>query len=131
VIFYFLCSLDVSDSPASTFLALAAPTVQRTDPTQVPTPRSPNRKNWDGITQTILASEKEKTTEEDPNVTGDAQLNEFFQKIFADADDDAKKAMLKSFQESGGTTLSTNWDEVKRGPVEVKPPSGSEWRKWN
>jgi len=39
--------------------------------------------------------------------------------------------MMKSYQESGGTTLSTNWDEVKKAPVEVKPPAGSEWKKWN
>lgn len=37
---------------------------------------------------------------------------------------------MKSFQESGGTTLSTNWDEVKKGKVEVKPPAGSEWKTW-
>jgi len=89
------------------------------------------KKNWEGITSEILTSEKEKTTEEDPNVGGDSTLNSFFQKIFGDADDDTKKAMMKSYQESGGTTLSTNWDEVKRGKVEVKPPAGSEWKKWN
>ncbi|KJA29105.1 hypothetical protein HYPSUDRAFT_196528 [Hypholoma sublateritium FD-334 SS-4] len=88
-------------------------------------------KNWDALTTTILTSEKEKTTEEDPNVGGDSTLNTFFQKIFGDADEDTKRAMMKSYQESGGTTLSTNWDEVKRAPVEVKPPAGSEWKKWN
>jgi suppressor of G2 allele of SKP1 len=93
--------------------------------------KSKPRKNWDGITTSILASEKEKTSDEDPNVGGDTAVNGFFQQIFADADDDTKKAMMKSYQESGGTTLSTNWDEVKKGKVEVKPPSGSEWKKWN
>ncbi|KAJ7634281.1 SGS domain-containing protein [Mycena polygramma] len=89
------------------------------------------KKNWEGITTEILTSEKEKTTEEDPNVGGDSTLNGFFQKIFGDADEDTKRAMMKSYQESGGTTLSTNWDEVKRAKVEVKPPAGSEWKKWN
>ncbi|KAJ7487577.1 SGS domain-containing protein [Mycena galericulata] len=89
------------------------------------------KKNWDGITTDILTSEKEKTTEEDPNVGGDSTLNSFFQKIFGDADEDTKRAMMKSYQESGGTTLSTNWEEVKKGKVEVKPPAGSEWKKWN
>ncbi|KAJ7169856.1 SGS domain-containing protein, partial [Mycena filopes] len=89
------------------------------------------KKNWEGITTDILSSEKEKSTEEDPNVGGDSTLNGFFQKIFGDADEDTKRAMMKSYQESGGTTLSTNWDEVKRAPVEVKPPAGSEWKKWN
>jgi hypothetical protein len=32
--------------------------------------------------------------------------------------------MMKSFVESGGTTLSTNWDEVKKASVDVKPPEG-------
>jgi len=88
------------------------------------------RKNWDNVTQTILESEKPKTSTEDPNVSGDSTLNEFFQNLFANADEDTKKAMMKSFQESGGTSLSTNWDEVKKAPVEVKAPTGSEARKW-
>jgi suppressor of G2 allele of SKP1 len=67
---------------------------------------------------------------EDANVSGDSTLNEFFQNLFTNADDDTRKAMMKSFQESGGTALSTNWDEVKQGPVPIKPPAGSEARKW-
>ncbi|KAH9178692.1 SGS-domain-containing protein [Lactarius sanguifluus] len=88
------------------------------------------RKNWDNVTQTILESEKAKTSTEDPNVSGDSTLNEFFQNLFSNADDNTKKAMMKSFQESGGTSLSTNWEEVSKGPVTIKPPSGSEARKW-
>lgn len=78
-----------------------------------------------------MTKEKEKSTEEDPNVGGDAALNSFFQKIFSDADEDTKRAMMKSYQESGGTALSTNWDEVGKAKMEVKPPAGSEWKKWN
>lgn len=111
--------LSFAESPA---LTTSAAPVTESKPTQ--------RKNWEGITTEILSSDKEKTTEEDPNVGGESTLNTFFQKIFADADDDTKKAMLKSYQESGGTTLSTNWDEVKRGKVDVKPPTGSEYKKW-
>lgn len=87
-------------------------------------------KNWEGITDKILSSEKPVTTEEDPNAGGDSTVNEFFQKLFKDADEDTKRAMLKSYQESGGTTLSTNWEEVSKGKVDVKPPEGSEWKKW-
>jgi len=94
------------------------------------TKRKP-QKNWEGITTNILTAEKEKTTDQDPNVGGDSTLNGFFQKIFGDADEDTKRAMMKSYQESGGTTLSTNWDDVKKAKVEVKPPAGSEWKKWN
>lgn len=97
-------------------------------PSQIPITHK--RKDWEGITTNILSSDKERTTEEDPNVGGDSTVNTFFQKIFADADDDTKRAMMKSFQESGGTTLSTNWEEVKKSQVEVKPPAGSEWKRW-
>ncbi|KAL0951224.1 hypothetical protein HGRIS_007945 [Hohenbuehelia grisea] len=101
-----------------------------TAPPPNPTARPRTTKNWDGITEDILSSQKDKTTDEDPNVGGEAVLNGFFQKLFSDADEDTKRAMMKSYQESGGTTLSTNWDEVKKAPVEVKPPSGSEWKQW-
>jgi suppressor of G2 allele of SKP1 len=45
-------------------------------------------------------------------------------------DEDTKRAMMKSFQESGGTQLSTNWKEVGKQKMEVKPPEGQEWRDW-
>jgi suppressor of G2 allele of SKP1 len=31
---------------------------------------------------------------------------------------------MKSFQESGGTCLSTNWSEVGSKKVEITPPEG-------
>lgn len=56
--------------------------------------------------------------------TDEADINAFFQKIYSDANEDTRRAMMKSFQESNGTTLSTNWDEVSKGKVETKPPDG-------
>lgn len=88
------------------------------------------RKNWDSVTNTILESEKPKTSSEDPNVSGDSTLNDFFQNLYSNADENTKRAMMKSFQESGGTALSTNWEDVKKAPVPIKPPAGSEARKW-
>ena len=38
--------------------------------------------------------------------------------------------MMKSFQESNGTVLSTNWDEVGKKPVECTPPEGMVVKKW-
>ena len=32
--------------------------------------------------------------------------------------------------ESGGTVLSTNWGEVGEKKVEMKPPDGMEWKKY-
>ncbi|RPD82506.1 SGS-domain-containing protein [Lentinus tigrinus ALCF2SS1-7] len=106
--------------PLSSFPTSAAPT----------TTKVRKHKNWDGITKEILNQEKGVTSDQDPNAGGDAAVNEFFQKLYADADEDTRRAMMKSYSESGGTTLSTNWDEVKKGTVEVKPPEGSEWKKW-
>jgi len=38
--------------------------------------------------------------------------------------------MQKSFQESGGTVLSTNWDEVGKTEVKGAPPKGMEMKYW-
>jgi suppressor of G2 allele of SKP1 len=113
--------------------ALATPTTVAPVDASATLPRSPPkpRKNWDGIAAQILNSDVELTTDQDPNVGGDSTLNSFFQRIYGDADEDTKKAMMKSYSESGGTTLSTNWEEVRKAKVEVKPPAGSEWKKWN
>ncbi|PAA94830.1 hypothetical protein BOX15_Mlig010285g2, partial [Macrostomum lignano] len=53
------------------------------------------------------------------------------QKIYSDGTDEQRKAMVKSFTESGGTVLSTNWQDVNKGKVEVKPPDGMEYKKWD
>lgn len=41
--------------------------------------------------------------------------DDFFKALYADADDDTRRAMMKSFVESGGTSLSTDWDKVEKG----------------
>uniref|UniRef100_A0A182WLL4 SGS domain-containing protein n=1 Tax=Anopheles minimus TaxID=112268 RepID=A0A182WLL4_9DIPT len=58
-------------------------------------------------------------------------VNALFKKIFADANEDTRKAMMKSYYESGGTVLSTNWAEVGAKPVQVRPPDGCEFKKWD
>lgn len=40
-------------------------------------------------------------------------INFFFQDVFSGGDEDSKRAMMKSYQESNGTCLSTDWKESK------------------
>lgn len=107
-----------------------APTPSAPPAAEEPVPKPKPRKNWDAVTEEILKAEPKKGPNDDPNAGGDAAVNEFFQSLFAGADPDTRRAMMKSYQESGGTTLSTNWEEVGKGKVEVKPPQGSEWKQW-
>jgi len=37
---------------------------------------------------------------------------------------------MKSFSESGGTCLSTNWDEIGKKRTEITPPEGMEARRY-
>ncbi|EYU19596.1 hypothetical protein MIMGU_mgv11b019196mg, partial [Erythranthe guttata] len=68
--------------------------------------------------------------EKDEKLDGDAALNKFFKDIYGDADEDTKRAMSKSFIESNGTVLSTNWKEVGAKKVEGSAPDGMELKKW-
>ncbi|XP_078077815.1 protein SGT1 homolog isoform X2 [Mustelus asterias] len=80
-------------------------------------------RNWDKLVMEI------KQEENDEKPEGDAALNQLFQKIYADGSDEVKRAMNKSFTESGGTVLSTNWTEVGKNTVAVNPPDDMEWKK--
>ncbi|KAL8050849.1 hypothetical protein ABFX02_06G106300 [Erythranthe guttata] len=84
----------------------------------------PKRVDWDKLEAQMKKEEK------DEKLDGDAALNKFFKDIYGDADEDTKRAMSKSFIESNGTVLSTNWKEVGAKKVEGSAPDGMELKKW-
>lgn len=92
-----------------------------------PTSSKSGPKNWDSL---VAADESKEGGGDGGNKDGDAALTDLFQTLYKDADEDTKRAMIKSYTESGGTSLSTDWSSVKKGKVEVKPPEGMEARKY-
>ncbi|KAF4995182.1 hypothetical protein FGRMN_5320 [Fusarium graminum] len=95
-----------TSSTGSSKPAASYPTSSRTGP-----------KNWDTVGADIDSDE-----EKDVNV--------FFKKLFKDANPEQQRAMMKSFTESNGTSLSTDWNDVKDRKVETVPPEGVEAKKW-
>ncbi|KAJ1658205.1 hypothetical protein IWQ61_002515 [Dispira simplex] len=85
---------------------------------------SKKAKNWDKLV-------KEAENDDFDKPDGDRALNELFQQIYRDADEETRRAMMKSFVESNGTCLSTNWEEVSKGKVETKPPEGMAEKKYS
>lgn len=81
-------------------------------------------RNWDKLAADIEKEEKNEKLE------GDAALNQLFQKIYGEGSDEVKRAMNKSFVESNGTVLSTNWADVGSKKVECKPPDSMEFKKY-
>lgn len=58
------------------------------------------------------------------------ESEDFFAKLYKDVDEDTRRAMMKSYVESNGTVLTTNWSEAKLKTFEVSPPEGMEVKKW-
>lgn len=74
---------------------------------------------------------KEQLKEESSQIPDDDYtLIQLLQEVYERGSDEVKKAMNKSFTESKGTVLSTDWEEIGRGEVEVRPPDGVEFKKW-
>ena len=99
-----------------------------------PTSSRSGPKDWDKVaaelTQRPKANSEGENEVEDIEEEGGDPVNAFFKKLYAGADPDTRRAMMKSYQESNGTALSTNWADVSKGPVETSPPDGMVAKKW-
>lgn len=84
-----------------------------------PTSSKTGPKNWDKL-----------MGDEEDEKDGD-NVDHFFKQLYKDADPDTKRAMMKSYQESNGTSLSTNWADVGSKKFETSPPDGMIAKKWD
>ncbi|TQN69182.1 Protein SGT1-like protein A [Colletotrichum shisoi] len=81
-----------------------------------PTSSKSGPKNWDKLEGIDDDDEKD--------------INAFFKTLYKGATPEQQRAMMKSFTESNGTALSTDWDDVKARTVDTMPPEGVEAKKW-
>ena len=115
-----------------------------------PTSSKSGPKNWDKLASDLTKkpssedSKKSSTMNDDKGDKAEGEdedeaygsddggdpVNGFFKKLYKNADPDMQRAMMKSYQESNGTALSTNWKEVGKGKVETTPPEGMVAKKW-
>ncbi|KAF2024381.1 SGS-domain-containing protein [Setomelanomma holmii] len=86
-----------------------------------PTSSKSGAKNWDKLVVQDL--------DDKDDIEGD-ETSFFFKKLYKDATPEQQRAMMKSYQESGGTVLSTDWDNVGSKTVVPEPPDGMEAKKY-
>ena len=100
-----------------------------------PTSSKSGPKDWDKIVKDVRKAENEgkdddEMADDDDDLDDGDETNKFFKKLFKGASPEVQKAMMKSYTESNGTALSTNWEEVSKGKVETLPPDGMEAKQW-
>lgn len=111
----------------------AAPSAPAPSGPAYPTSSRHGAKDWDKVASSLTSSKskgkKKEEKKEDAGDESDAEsvdsdfggdaVDGFFKKLYAGADPDTRRAMMKSYVESQGTSLSTNWSEVGTKKMEV------------
>ncbi|KAJ6070317.1 hypothetical protein N7467_011636 [Penicillium canescens] len=105
----------------------AAPAAAAAPGPSYPTSSRKGTKDWDQVASSLTEKKSKGKDAADDDASddefgGDA-VDGFFKKLYANADPETRRAMIKSYTESQGTSLSTNWSEVGKGKVEAHPPS--------
>jgi suppressor of G2 allele of SKP1 len=102
-----------------------------------PTSSKSGPKDWDKLARELRttggdgkASAAAADDDDEDEIEGGDPANHFFKKLFKGASPETQRAMMKSYVESNGTALSTNWDEVSKSRVETVPPDGMEAKSW-
>ncbi|KAF1941068.1 SGS-domain-containing protein [Clathrospora elynae] len=105
----------------SSFPILTGKTSNQNTPPAYPTSSKSGSKNWDKITKEDLDDKDE--------IEGD-DSSHFFKKLYGDATPEQQRAMMKSYSESGGTVLSTDWSDVGSKTMVPQPPEGMEAKRY-
>ncbi|OIW22482.1 SGS-domain-containing protein [Coniochaeta ligniaria NRRL 30616] len=85
-----------------------------------PTSSKTGPKNWDKVADGEVADDED-----------NKDVNFFFKQLYKNATPEQQRAMMKSFTESNGTALSTDWNDVSKRTVDTVPPEGVEAKKWD
>lgn len=114
----------------------AVPATSSTAGPAYPTSSRHGAKDWDKLASSLTAKkakDKKDGSKDDGNESDGAEsvdselggdaVDGFFKKLYAGADPDTRRAMVKSYVESQGTSLSTNWSEVGTKTMDAHPPS--------
>lgn len=100
-------------------VSTSAPAVEKPKGPAYPTSSKSGPKDWEKVGS-------DDDPEEEPK-----DVDHFFKQLFANSTPEQQRAMMKSYTESNGTSLSTDWDSVSKGKVETDPPKGMEAKKWS